>query len=371
MSALHSLLALATTALVAHVAFRLHGRRAARSDRPSTRFRRAHAVGLPVVGVAATVALLIAGAPGAVGDALTAASPALASSPVSGFVVRLATTLGVAAVVLAGYLGSVPHLRAARDATLTDRRAARRFGAFLAGLAVAVALTVQAFLGLLAVASATAAFVAVVAALAVVALAGSPWFIERLRDARDPTPEEVAVLDRADLDVAAVRVLPGADDRAATAFVRGLPGHHRLYVTDYLFDALDADDAAAVAAAAVGRERARYTPYRVGVAAVVLGVVGVEPARDALGAVAGALGLPAWTATVGVLLGAAALLAAGRRLVYRGDDLAADHLGAATVADALERAAEINDLSLDAGRVGSLLRMRPSLGSRIDRLRRR
>ncbi len=371
MAALHAVLALAAVAAVGHVAFRLHGRRARRSDRPSSRFRRAFAVGLPVVAVAAAIALLIAGTPTTVGDALAAVSPALASSPVGGFAVRLAFLLGVAGVVLVCYLGSVPHLRAARGATLTDRQAARRFGRLLVGMALAVALTIQAFLGLLTVASATATFVAVVAVLAVLALAGSPWLIERLRDARDPTPEEAAVLDRADLDVAAVRVVPGVDDRSATAFVRGPPGRHRLFVTDYLFEALDADSAAAVAAAAAARERARYTPYRVVVAAVVLGVLGVEPARDALGAAVAAVGLPGWTAAVGYLLGAAALLAAGKRLVYRGDDLAAATVGPGRLADALERVAEVNDLSLDAGRLSALARMRPSLGSRIDRLRRR
>jgi len=57
-----------------------------------------------------------------------------------------------------------------------------------------------------------------------------------------------------------------------------------------------------------------------------------------------------------------------RRVVYRADDAAADLTDAETVVAVLERIGDLHDLSAERGRLSRLLRARPSLGNRIDRL---
>lgn len=375
MTALHALLALAAVTLVAHITFRLHGRRARRSDRPSSRFRRAFAVGLPFVAVAAFLALVLTDAPALVHDAILALAPPLIGTGVPAVVVQVVVGLGVVAAVLAGYLGAFPHVRAARGLDIATAAAARRFGRQLVALLVVVVAAAQGHSAAVDALGPTVGHVVTLAGLVVVGVAGAPWFVAAARTTRELTGDECerlsALLGADNLDLWRVRCFDAAEEQAATVTLRGVPGRRVLFVSDHLLDALDREVATAVVAAEIGRERHGYTAYRASVVAVVFTGIAVDPAFDVFATAAAVLDLPAAAVLMGALVGTVALMAGGKRLVYRGDDYAADRLGAATVADALEAVAAEHDHGLDAGRLGALVRMRPSLGRRIDRLRRR
>ena len=348
-----TVVATAVAAVVAHLLMRLFGRRYSGPARETRRLRRDLLVGSLVAVVGTALAVLLAD-----GTVHPAVRSVVAGPPLLVTVLTFwGYTVCAVVVVLAAYLGFVPAIRRTREVELGYATAAVRLGRWLtvAGL---LAATVAA--GLVSVSLTPVTAAGVVLVLVAVLYVASPWLVALTQSVRTPTDAERARLDRLCTRAGAtgyrLRVLDRSDEQAATAFVRGPPGARHLYVTDYLLAELDDDAVAATLAVTVANER--HTAYR-------LGVVGVGGA-GLLAAIAG--GYP--VGALGLLV-VAPLLAYGfgRRLVFRADDRAAARVGSRTVADSLDRTADLHDASLDAGllaRVGSL---RPSLGQRIDRLR--
>jgi STE24 endopeptidase len=345
--------ATAVAAAVAHLLMRLAGRRYTGPAPATRRLRRDLFVG-SLLSVAGTiVALLLAG-----GTIHPAVSRVVAGPEVLVSILTMyGYTLAGSVVVLAGYLGFLPAIRRVRGLDLGYGRAALSVGRWLAVAGVVFALVTG---GTLSVSLTPVTTAVGIVALTVGVYAGAPLLVRLSQPVRTPTPDEQRLLDRlcarAGADAHRLRVLERRDEVAAAALVRGPPGYRYLYVSDYLLDALDEDAAAAILALAVAN--ARHTTYRVGVAGVVGGLLlGLLTAGRPLAALA----VPVGSLPVAYLV--------GRRLVFRADARAADRLGDETVADALDRQADLHDASLDAGLFARLGSLRPSVGQRIDRLR--
>lgn len=361
--------ALATVSLVAAVAFSLYSRRlrgAADATAALVRLRRAFRFGLPVVYVVALVAMVAAGWFDAV-DAAIGAIPG-GVSVVGGAVALAAGLTAPAVAVFAGYFGAFPAARELREAEVSAATVAVRLARYAAGIA---AILVAAVLALSLAGDSLASgagFATAVTVLLGIGWVGSPWLVRLLQSTREPTAAERERLDRlcadAGFDPHAVRVLDIADAKQAFAFVRGLPGRRHLFVSDYLLDELDDDALRAYLALRAGRSRVYHLEGRL---AVVVATV-----QAVLGPLFGLVEVPGvdggTVALAGLAAGVAALWA-GRRLVYRADDYAADRTDRETVEATLERFAELNDAPMDRGRVAAIRRMEPSLNDRIDRLR--
>lgn len=357
---------------VAYAVFRLLGRRALGKTSPGSSLRRAALVGLPLVAVGSLFGVVVAGLPALAGDAVTAVGPPVDGTPAGAAAVQFVTGLGVLVPVLAGFLGLLPAIRESRDVDVGAGRVTRLVGRFLVVLLALLVVVLQAFVALREFTSLAAGLVASMLALVVLALAGAPLLIRLSRRTREPTAAEADRLDdllaTADLSVRGVRVFDASEEEAGLALVRGVPGFRTLFVTDYLLDETDDERARAVVAVAAGQARYGFVAYRVLVAALAVLGLGLELLDGRASGLARAVGLPGPVGLVALLAVVAALLAGGERLVYRVDAYAADHVGARTLADTLERFAEKYELRYDAGRLASLLAMRPPVGRRIDRL---
>ncbi|MFC7129871.1 peptidase [Haloferax chudinovii] len=176
----------------------------------------------------------------------------------------------------------------------------------------------------------------------------------------DATRERLDRLcDRAGLSVARIRLLDGGGHRS-DHLVRGPLGRKTLFLTDSLLDRYDDETVSALLAVDAGRVARYVFELRLFTVGVVAGLVFVGVAWPPFGFALSFL----VSAGIGVILFVTGEYAS-KRLIYRGDEAAAERLGRAAVADALDATAD----EVDTGRAGSRLSFEPSLASRIERLR--
>lgn len=274
--------------------------------------------------------------------------------------VRYATEAGGACLVgLAAYAPTVRGVRAVRDIDLPTGNALVKMGRWALGLVVVytvIRLLLRAGAG-----SSPPVVVALVAALLVGTLFLSPWLIGALRATTVPDAETEARLDRlrsrAGLSVRDSRLFDTDAEGTAEATVRGLGPARRLFVSTTFLDAFDDGTAAALLAVQAGRVRVRRLPKLVGLLCLVI-LVTVLPGGSWLrvGVAAALVPVAFWV---------------GRRGVRAADDDAADRVGEATVADALERYAAVHDMEPARRSIPNPLSPSVPLGDRIDRLRER
>jgi STE24 endopeptidase len=272
--------------------------------------------------------------------------------------------LAAGSVWLVAYAPTVGGVRDVRDVELSTGAALAKMARYVVGLS-AVLAAVVAPLRAIPAGSSPLVLAAGFAAVAVALLYASPWLVPLLRSTTEPAGDVAdrvsALRSRAGLDVRDVRVLDTDDEETATTLVRGPPGYRRLFVTSTFLDALDDDCAAALLAVEAGRLRARVFELRVATAvvagvALVASVTGVGPRWPLLGLSVGAL-LPGFWLS--------------RRGVRAADEYAADRVGASTLADALERYADVHSMEPTRRRLPNPLSVNVALGDRIDRVRRR
>ncbi|SDR35085.1 M48 family metalloprotease [Natronobacterium texcoconense] len=192
---------------------------------------------------------------------------------------------------------------------------------------------------------------------------GFPQLTRTLRDARSVTDAEAdrltPLLEHAAFDTTDVCVVEDTDDIEVR--IVGPPGRRHLFVSATTLETLEDDALEALFALHTGRIRT----YHVGMSSyALLGFV-----------VAGVVAL-GWgnTATVSavIFLGLVASLPvqwAARRALYRADAYAGTVVGRDVLARTFVRVADEQDLELSRGKFWYLLRARPPLGRRIDRLR--
>uniref|UniRef100_UPI003F55D6A3 M48 family metallopeptidase n=1 Tax=Halosimplex halobium TaxID=3396618 RepID=UPI003F55D6A3 len=264
--------------------------------------------------------------------------------------------LPVVAVAVAVRLATVPYRRAVRGFRLRYRDAAawelERDGVGLVGVVLAA--------GVIALVPAGWPRVVAAVGLGLVATALTPFALVVALRTRWPTDDERAAVG--DTLPAGVR-LRVVDDRTrlGSAFAAGVvPGAEYVFLTESLFATLDGDELRAVVAHEVGHHAHGHVLLRyllVAVAAgAALGVASVAP--DA--------------ALVAVLLGtppfAVALAAVVRRTERQADAYAAEAVGGAALADALETLAEHRYIAADGG-PARWLAYHPPLGERVEGLR--
>lgn len=359
-SALAMLGLVALLCVVGFGSLRLYSRRLARRDAVDPqRLRRGIYRGMAASGGLAFVGLLVLGSVtlannllANVGVAVTGPLGALSWTPALGGAIAASTVT---------YLGAFPTARAYRESSISAASAAFALVRYQSVLAVGVLVA----LALVRVAGDGAAGTAAVLVCFGVALyVASPWFVRLSQRAREPT-DRAARLDRlcerAGVSVRRRYLLKGHDSERAFAYVRGAPGLRALFVTDYLLDTFDDDEAAALLAAEAGASRATQQ------GALVVGILALA-----------ALGVYAWVGLaesplgtvllLAVLVGIAVLTALTRWLVYRGDARAATRVGREPLARALTAVREKQG-SGDRGRLRRWFQATPSLNRRLDRLR--
>ena len=344
--------------LLAAAVFWLAGSLAGRLRHPARQLRRIVVFGLPTAGLIAYVLLSLADAGAVTRDALAAGSEALAASVVGVFAAQLTTALLAVLVAAVGFLATLPAARDVRGLEMWDTASGLlRYmvvaGVLLAAVLAAVVLTVSG--------DVLGSFVVLVG-LAVALLASAPRLTRLVRSSRAPTAAErdriEELRESADLDVADVVVLEATATRTAQAYVRGLPGRRTLFVTDYFLESLDDEAATAILAAEAGLADVWFLEYRTFAAALVGGLIlvgiGYRPGVWYL-----------------LFLGGVALvlLWGGRQLRLRADEAAAARVGGEVLAIAIERVADLHDVQPGRGRTLNAFKMRPSLGRRIDRIR--
>lgn len=298
------------------------------------------------------------------GSALVATLPLDVPGPLATVLSDLLELLGAGTVWLAAYAPTVRRLGDVRDVDLPTGRALARMARWIVGTSVVVTVVIAP----LRIAPSSASPVAGAVLLAAAGtgfLVAAPWIISLLRGASEPTGDAAERVDalraRAGLDVRDVRVIDTDDEQTASALVRGPPGYRRLFVTTTFLDRFDDGTATALLAIRAARLRARVLAIRV-VTAVAGGILLVA-------AVAGA------GPRFPLLGGSAAVVLVGfwrsRRGVRAADADAAERVGAGTVADALDRFAEVHAMEPTRRRVPNPLSPNAALGDRIDRLRER
>ena len=210
----------------------------------------------------------------------------------------------------------------------------------------------------------TVVFLVGVVVLAFLAVEVGPLVVnDRFRDLREPTDPERAALDTLreavglDVDRVAVVVTSGAE--SVDVAVRGPPRRRVLFVTDYVLDGLDEDTALGLIAAESGRVNTYYGEFR---AVAVAAVVGI------LAAIVTTI-VPFGSGFMAVIAVGVASFWVGRRVQYVADDRAADAVGAAHVADAFERVADLRGVEPETGDWSTWFEVQPPLGDRIAALR--
>ncbi|GAA5431557.1 peptidase [Haloarcula japonica] len=267
--------------------------------------------------------------------------------------------LAAGVVGLVAYAPTVRGVRNVRDIELTTSRALVRMGRYVLGLSVfATVITAPLETGLSPV-----VLLAVVPALIVAVLVAAPWIIPLVRSVRmpaDSTAETVHCLrERAGLTVRDVRILDTEREGTADVTVRGAPGYRRLFVTSTFLDVFDDETATALLAIQAGRQTERVLARVVG--GLLLALVPLFVALADIG--------PLWP-LVGVSFGLIVTsLWITRRGVRAADDYAAERVGPDTVADALERYADVHGMEPSRRRLANPFGRSPPLGNRIDRLR--
>lgn len=180
-----------------------------------------------------------------------------------------------------------------------------------------------------------------------------------------------SLADKIGVRVRGFRVVKGRNQKIANAAQIGtVPGMRYVLVTDYAMDHLTQQQLEAVVAHELGHARRHHVLIKLGavlgVWAVLEAIIVVVSHRAGHGA-AGLLVLPVVVAIpVGMILIQGMV---GVRLEKSADNVAARHLGAAHLADALEQLGELNDTKKDTGRAWSLITQHPGLQTRVDHLR--
>jgi len=295
------------------------------------------------------------------GPAVVAALPALPDLP-GAVLANLVDFLAAGAVWLIAYAPTVRGVRAARDIDLSTGTALAKMIRYVLGVSVVLAVAIAP----LRTVPSDASPLYFAAALAVIGVGfqyASPWLVPLLRSTRAPSGEHAdrieTLCSRAGLDVRDVHVVDSDEEETANAFVRGPPGYRRLFVTSTFLDAFADEHAAALLAIETGRIRHRLLEIRlftvvVGGLALIASVTGAGPRWPLLGLALGAVVLGFWLS---------------RRRVLAADAFAADRVGAAVLADALDRYAAVHSLDPSRRRFPNPLSVNVALGDRIDRVR--
>lgn len=342
--------------------FWIGSRVAVRTDVPTVWLRRLIA---SLWGVAALsyLAFLAVGAGDLGRNAVTTYVPIGASSIVGDVAAQLTICLAAAGVTLATYATLVPAIRDVREIDLPLGTAVFRLGRYAVAFAAFISVLFVLFFRTLLADGATFTAMVLPALIVVLALA-NPYLVRVFRKTRSPDPAERERLERlrerVGLSVGDIVVLDDADE-TLEIHVRGVPGRRRLFVSEYLLGTFDDETIEALLAVHAGTLRSHHR----GLASYsVLGFLVV-----AIGALLSGSG----SAVTAVILLAIVLplptLWAARRALFRADDYASGTVGTETVARALERSATEQNVDIVRGGFWYLLKTRPPLGRRIDRLR--
>lgn len=269
--------------------------------------------------------------------------------------------LGTGLVWLVAYAPTVRGVRTVRDIELSTGDALVRMTRYV--IALIVVVTVAIIPLRLTSSSSPVVIGTMFAILVIVLVIGSAWLIPLLRTTRQPTDDTAVrietLCERADLDVRDVVLLDTDAAETANALVRGPPNYRRLFVTSTFLDRFEDTTASALLAIRSGRLRSHVLTIRQGTAIggglfLLAVVTGMGPRWALLGFAIGLVLVGCW---------------ASRRGIRMGDDYAAEQLDTATVADALERYAEVHALEPTRRRIPNPLSVNVALGDRIDRLR--
>lgn len=290
-----------------------------------------------------------------------AATLPVGSGPGAEFVSNLVELLAGGLVWLAAYTPTVPGIREARDIELSTRHAVTEMVRYIVGLSVVVAAVITALSSVSAGLSPLTVSIGL-AGVGVLFVAAAPWLIPVLRSTTRPTgdtADRIATLrSRAGLDVRDVRILDTDEEETATTIVRGPPGYRRLFVSTTFLEQFDDRTATALLAVQAGRIDSHLLPIRGG--AVIVGGIALVTSLDGVG--------PRWP-----LLGASLLVVVvgfwlSRLAVRAADDYAVERVGGETVADALERYADVHALEPTRRRLPNPLSVKVARGDRIDRV---
>lgn len=322
-----------------------------RSAKPTARLRRGILIGLILTAATTFATVRVAGLDAAaislVGETPTADLLGWLGGGACGFL-----------AVLAAYRSAFPYLLRARDLDMSASTALWRLTRYIGGLSLLLALLLvpAIYLSGVAIPLVTVAFIGVVYAV-------GPRLSLLFNETSNLTQEERDRLDRlceeVGLDVTDAHVFPGEENKWAGATVSGPPGRRELFVTDYLLDHYDDDGVRAMLATAAGQTAVWYREFRV--ATLLLFVGGVWTAVFSP--------VPATGQQVlGGLVVVCLLLWIGARLVYRADRVAGERTDPGLVAETYERLGNEQGADFSQGFVTSLVRMKPSLNKRINRL---
>lgn len=327
-----------------------------RLSNPVGKYRLLYAVVLfPVTLLAYGLLALLGFGPAIVGS--VPGAPDVLGAVLTDFVEFLAAGL----VWIAAYAPTVRGVRAVRDIDLSTRSALAKMARYVVGLSGFVAV-IMAPLRLVSFGATPLGFTVGVALVGATILYASPWIVPLLRETSEPTGESAERLStlrtRAGLDVRDVLVLDTDDVETANTLVRGPPGYRRLFVTSTFLDVFDDGSATALLAIEAGRLRSHVFELRVGTVllagvALIASVTGVGPRWPLLGASFAVLLVGFW---------------ASRRGIRTADQYAAERVGTSTVAEALERYAEMHAMEPSRRRIPNPLSVNVALGDRIDRL---
>lgn len=367
--ALHSLLgspvvAVGLLSAVAFVVFRTLGAVVGDGDGAIRRIRRLARIGLPVAFGVAFVVLIVVDLLDLVDAGLRTIDPSLVGSSIDSVVSLLVIGTACALVVTSAYLGLWSTISRVRETPMDAPTAARRIFRYVMVLVVSFVVLFETA----ALATNGGAWLVGVAIAAgvVVLVAAQPHIVRLQHPTREPTNgerERLDSLEAIDLHYTGVTVSELADAETAWLGLLGLPGRRHLHVTDYLLDQCDDDELRALLATNAGHAGRHWQEWRL--VAVLVGVVAI---------VAGLLRWPDLSGTaalLAVLAGLTALIVGnwwGRRIVFRADEAAAEAVGPETVANALQRYADLNDADYEWNRLVGTLRMQPSLPERLERL---
>ena len=264
-------------------------------------------------------------------------------------------------VWIAAYAPTVRGVRDVRDIELSTRSTLMKMARYTIGLSGFVAVII-APLKVVSFGASPLGFTIGLALMGVIVLYASPWIVPFLRETSEPTGESAERLStlrtRAGLGVRDVLVLDTDDEETANTLVRGPPGYRRLFVTSTFLNAFDDKIATALLAIEAGQLRSYVFEIRVSTVlvagiALIASVTGMGPRWILLG-----------TSFVVLLVG----FWASRRGIRMADEYAAKRVGASTVAEALDRYAEIHAMEPSRRRIPNLLSVNVALGDRIDRL---
>ena len=364
---MHVLLALSATlapGIVTLVAFAVVGVAlgaigsvvARRLSNPVTKYRLLYVAVLLPVAVLAFVVLSFVGFGAAVADRV-----AVIDGPIAAVLGTFVEVSAAGLVWLLGYVPTVRGVAAVRDVDLGLWSAVRSMVRYLLGVSVVVTIAI-APLRILPAAPSLPILAVGLVVIVVAFLYGSPWLVPLVRSTTRPTgarAERVdALIDDVELAVRDVLFLETEDQQTASTLVRGPPGYRRLFVTTTFLDVFD--DQTARALLAVESARLQTYALEVRIASIAGGGIAlvVSLAVDQFRWVAFGVALAV------VLVG----FWAARREMRRGDDLAADRVGAADLAAALRAYADVHSMDPPRRRVPNPLSATVPLGDRIDRL---